>query len=114
MPPATGVTYYFVECPALYDRDGIYGRGQADFPDNHVRFAVLSLAAIGVARHLFPADLLHLHDWQAALTSVYLREHFRGDPAFLRVKSLLTIHNLGYQGIFGPTLFPTSDSIRAG
>jgi len=103
---SNGVTYYFVDCPALFDRDGIYGRGQSDFPDNHVRFAVLSLAAIGVARHLFPADLLHLHDWQAALTSVYLREHFRGDPAFLRVKSLLTIHNLGYQGIFGPDVVP--------
>jgi starch synthase len=97
-----GVTYYFVECPALYDRDGIYGSGPADFPDNHLRFAVLSLAAIGVARHLFPADLLHLHDWQAALAPVYMREHFHGDPTFRRVKSLLTIHNLGYQGIFGP------------
>jgi len=97
-----GVSYYFVDCPALYDRDGIYGSGPADFPDNHLRFAVLSLAAVGVARHLFATDLMHLHDWQAALTPVYLREHFRGDPTFLRVKTLLTIHNLGYQGIFGP------------
>jgi starch synthase len=101
-----GVTYYFVECPALYDRDGTYGTGTADFPDNHLRFAVLSLAAIGVARYLFAADLLHLHDWQAALTPVYMREHFRGDPTFRRVKSLLTIHNLGYQGIFAPRVAP--------
>ncbi len=72
-----GATYYFVDCPALYDRDGIYGTGTADFPDNHLRFAVLSLAALGVARHLFPTDLLHLHDWQAALAPLYLREHFR-------------------------------------
>jgi starch synthase len=97
-----GATYYFVKCPALYDRDGIYGPGPADFPDNHLRFAVLCMAAIGVARHLFRPDLLHLHDWQAALTPVYIREHFGGDPIFLRVKMLLTIHNLGYQGIFGP------------
>jgi starch synthase len=101
-----GVTYYFVDCPALYDRDGIYGAGPSDFPDNHLRFAVLSLAALGVARHLFPADLLHLHDWQAALAAVYLREHFRGDPTFRGVKTLLTIHNLGYQGIFGPQVVP--------
>jgi starch synthase len=100
------VTYYFVHCPALYDRNGIYGTGTADFPDNHLRFAVLSMAAFGVARHLFPTDLLHLHDWQAALTAVYLREHFGGDPTFRRVKSLLTIHNLGYQGIFGPEVVP--------
>jgi starch synthase len=101
-----GVAYYFVQCPALYDRDGIYGAGPADFPDNHLRFAVLSLAAIGVTRHLFPADLLHLHDWQAALASLYLREHFRGDPTLRRVKTLLTIHNLGYQGIFAPRVVP--------
>jgi len=100
------VTYFFVDCPALYDRDGIYGAGAADFPDNHLRFAVLSLAAIGVARHLFATDLLHLHDWQAALAPVYLREHFQGDPTFRRVKTLLTIHNLGYQGIFSPKVVP--------
>ncbi|MBV9769712.1 MAG: glycogen synthase GlgA [Bryobacterales bacterium] len=97
-----GVSYYFVQCPALYDRDGIYGSGPEDFPDNYLRFAVLSLAAAGVARHLFRPDVLHLHDWQAGLTPVYIREHFRGDPTFRRMKTLLTIHNLGYQGIFGP------------
>src|SRR5579859_2102823 len=101
-----GVTYYFVECPALYDRPGIYGSASGDFPDNHLRFAVLSMAALSVARPLFAADLLHVHDWQAALTPVYMREHFRGDPTFRRTKSLLTIHNLGYQGIFAPQVVP--------
>jgi starch synthase len=101
-----GVSYYFVRCPALYDRDGIYGTSAADFPDNHLRFAALSMAAVGVARNLFRPDVLHLHDWQAALTPVYLREQFRGDPTFLGVKTLLTIHNLGYQGIFGPQVLP--------
>ena len=101
-----GVTYYFVQCPALYDRDGIYGTSAGDYPDNHVRFAVLSMAAIGVARYLFRPDVLHLHDWQAALTPVYIREHFRGDPTFIGVKTLLTIHNLGYQGLFPPEALP--------
>ncbi len=96
------VSYYFVQCPALYDRDGVYGAAAGDFPDNHVRFAVLSMAAIGVARHLFRPDVLHLHDWQAALTPVYLSEHFRSDPTFIGVRTLLTIHNLGYQGLFPP------------
>jgi starch synthase len=103
---ARGVTYYFVQCPALYDRAGIYGIGPTEFPDNHLRFAVLSMAALGVARHLFQTDLMHLHDWQAALAPVYLREHFRGDPTFRSVKTLLTIHNLGYQGIFGSEAVP--------
>jgi starch synthase len=101
-----GVAYYFVDCPALYDRDGIYGHGPVDFPDNHLRFAVLSMAAIGVARHLFTPQLIHVHDWQASLAPVYLREHFGGDPTFRRVKTLLTIHNLGYQGLFPPTVVP--------
>ena len=97
-----GANYFFVQCPGLYDRDGIYGTPAGDFPDNHLRFAVLAMAAIGVARHLFRPDILHLHDWQAALVPVYLAEHFRGDPTFLGAKTLLTIHNLGYQGLFGP------------
>jgi starch synthase len=101
-----GVTNYFVDCPALYNRDGIYGSPAGDFPDNHLRFAVLSMAAIGVARHLFRPDIVHLHDWQAALTPVYIREHFRGDPTFMGVKTLLTIHNLGYQGLFTPEVLP--------
>jgi len=100
-----GVTYYFVRCPELYDRDGIYGPG-AGFPDNYLRFAVLSMAALGVARHLFRPDILHAHDWQAALVPVYLREHFRHDPTFSGVKTLFTIHNLGYQGEFGPEVLP--------
>jgi starch synthase len=97
-----GVSYYFVECPALYDRDGIYGTAAGDYPDNHVRFAVLSMAAVGVARYLFRPNVLHLHDWQAALTPVYIREHYKGDPTFIGLKSLLTIHNMGYQGLFPP------------
>ncbi|HUA17114.1 MAG TPA: glycogen synthase GlgA [Bryobacteraceae bacterium] len=100
-----GVTYYFVRCPELYDRDGIYGPG-AGFSDNHLRYAVLSMAALGVARHLFRPDILHAHDWQAALAPVYLREHFHHDPTFDGVKTLFTIHNLGYQGVFGREVLP--------
>lgn len=96
------VTYFFVQCPPLYDRDGIYGTVAGDFPDNHLRFALLAMAAVGVARHLFRPHILHLHDWQASLAPVYIREHFGGDPTFIGVKSLLTVHNLGYQGLFGP------------
>jgi starch synthase len=91
------VTFYFVHCPPLYDRDGIYG-----FADDHIRFGVLCMAGLGVARHLFPPNIIHAHDWQAALLPVYIREHFSADPTFTGVKLLFTIHNLGYQGIFPP------------
>jgi starch synthase len=97
-----GVDFYFVECPALYNRDGIYGHA-----DDFMRFAVLSMAALGVARHLFLPQIVHCHDWQAALLPLYLRENFRGDPTYAGVKVLLTIHNMGYQGMFAPaTLGP--------
>jgi len=97
-----GVDFYFVQCPPLYDRDGIYGSPIGDFSDNYLRFGVLSMAALGVARFSFRPDIIHCHDWQSALVPVYLKEHFAGDPTFDRVKVLFTIHNLGYQGLFPP------------
>ncbi len=96
-----GVPFYFVQCDPLYGRDGIYvddaGR---DFPDNHVRFAVLCGAALDLARHVFRPQVLHCHDWQAALVPAYLRHRFASDPGLDGIKTLFTIHNLGYQGIF--------------
>ena len=95
-----GVPYYLVECRPLFDRDGVYVTEEGDFADNHVRYAVLSRAALTVARWVFRPDILHCHDWQAGLVPVYLRNYLAGDPLFLGVKVLLTIHNLGYQGLF--------------
>ncbi|WP_348241902.1 glycogen/starch synthase, partial [Salmonella enterica] len=74
-----------------------YGDQGVDFPDNDLRFGRLSLAAAELAQGLDPewrADLLHLNDWQTALAPAYLA--WRG----LRTPSVLTIHNLAYQGLF--------------
>jgi len=101
-----GASYLLVDCPPLYDRAGIYGPPGADFPDNHVRYAVLARAALTLARHVFRPRILHCHDWQAALTPVYLRTIFRYDPTFAAVRTVLTIHNLGYQGIFPEESLP--------
>lgn len=100
------VPYYLVDCPSLYDREGVYGVAGADHPDNHVRYAVLARAALTLLRHVFRAAILHCHDWQAALAPVYLRTVFRYDPTFASLKTLLTIHNLGYQGIYPSTILP--------
>ncbi len=91
---------YLVDCPPLYDRPGLYGEAGVDYPDNHIRFAVLARAALAVARWIFPADILHCHDWQAGLVPAYLRTTFATDPTFLGVRTLFTVHNLGYQGLF--------------
>lgn len=98
-----GVRYLFVDCPELYGRPGIYGEQGVDYPDNYLRFSVLNLAAIGVARDIFRPRIFHGHDWPAGLLGPYLREVFNHDPTFFGTKFMLTLHNVGYQG-----LFPTS------
>lgn len=95
-----GVAFYFVDCPPLFGRHGIYGDARGDFADNHLRYGVLCLAALGVVRHLFRPNIIHCHDWQSSLLPVYLRTVLAGSPEFIGMKTLLTIHNLGYQGRF--------------
>ena len=95
-----GVRYLFVDCPPLYDRPGIYNESNVDYRDNHIRFALLNQAAIGIARYIFRPNVFHAHDWQAGLLAPYLRSTFSGDPTFFGAKCVLTIHNLGYQGNF--------------
>jgi starch synthase len=97
------VQFLFVDAPPLYDRDGLYGANGVDHPDNHIRFAVLCHAALGVIRHVFRPDLIHCHDWQAALVAPLIRTEFALDPTFAGMKLLFTIHNLGYQGLFPAT-----------
>ena len=101
-----GVPYYFLDCPALFDRDGLYGDSSGDYPDNYLRFAVFSRAALELVRRLFRPQVIHCHDWQAALVSVYLRTLAACDPTFLGMKTVLTIHNLGYQGLFDRAILP--------
>ena len=91
---------YLVDCPPLYDRAGFYGESGLDYPDNHIRFAVFARAALTVARFLFPADIIHCHDWQSGLVPVYLKTTFSSDPTYIGARTLFTIHNLGYQGLF--------------
>ncbi len=94
-----GTKFFFVEHLGLYGRDGFYGDRYGEFGDNHVRFAALCSAALGVARYLFPTQIFHCHDWQAGLLPLFLKNFVTGDPAFYGAKSLFTIHNLGYQGL---------------
>jgi starch synthase len=98
-----GVTYFFVQIPELYDREEFYDEGGREYPDNHLRFAALCHAALGVARHLFNPGIIHCHDWQSALLPPLLRDTYRNHPAYLGIKTVFTIHNLGYQGLFPPT-----------
>jgi starch synthase len=92
--------FYLIDCPPLFERRGIYGESGMDYVDNHIRFAVFARAALAVARFLFRTDIFHCHDWQAGLVPALLRSSYSTDPTFFGVKTLFTIHNLGYQGLF--------------
>lgn len=101
-----GVAFYFVECPLLFDRAGLYGPSNTSaYGDNHLRFAAFCHGALGVLRFLFRADVVHLHDWQAALCAPYLRTRYNLDPTFRGTRVVFTIHNQEHQGRFGPAAF---------
>lgn len=99
--PIDGVRYFFVDDPGYFHRDGIYGSSHGDYPDNPERFSELSRCSIEIAKHIWPADVLHCHDWQTALVPVLLRTSYGDDPAVKDLPVVFTIHNMGYQGLFG-------------
>ena len=96
-----GVRYYFVDDPEYFDRDGIYGESSADYPDNAERYSEFCRAAIEIAKHVWSPDVIHCHDWQTALLPLLLRTSYADDPAMKDLPVVFTIHNMGYQGLFG-------------
>ena len=95
-----GVRYFFVDDPAYFDRDGLYGGRRGDYPDNAERYAEFCRAAIEVSKHIWPADVIHCHDWQTALVPVLLRTSYSDDPLVKDIPVVFTVHNMGYQGQF--------------
>jgi starch synthase len=100
---APRIPVYFVEHQGYFGRDHLYTTSSGDYPDNAQRFAFFAKAALAVCRELALApDLIHCHDWQAALIPAYLKTTLAQEAAFAAVGSLLTIHNIAYQGLFPP------------
>lgn len=100
-PPQARI--YFIESEEYFDRPGLYGEGGADYPDNARRYAFFCLAALAALPRISPTPvILHAHDWQTALASVYLRTRHSRDRFYQQVSTVLTVHNAGYQGQFGP------------
>ncbi len=98
--PETDIPVYCIDHEIAYGREGIYGsRTVPFFPDNAFRFALLSRAAFQLCRLLnwYP-NVIHSHDWPTSLCNVYLKA-FEGTGPFQNTKGVLTIHNVGYQGI---------------
>jgi starch synthase len=97
------VTVYFIDKDIYYDRPELYRSARADYADNAERFIFFSRAILelcGVVN--FRPDIVHCNDWQTGLVPLYLRERYR-ESAFLHAaKTVFTVHNLGYQGLFTP------------
>ncbi|MDR5683295.1 MAG: glycogen synthase GlgA [Armatimonadota bacterium] len=95
------VTVWMVDHPGYFDRPGLYGEGGRDYEDNLERFAFFCRAALAWCRQSgWIPDVVHCNDWQTALIPVYLKIAHCGDPDLRDVASLLTVHNLAYQGVF--------------
>lgn len=103
------VTYWFIENEHYFHRDHLYRDPDTgdDFVDNDERFIVFCRSVLEAARRFdWKPDLIHCHDWQAGLVPVLLKSAYVSDAMFADVKSVLTIHNLGYQGVFDAKTFP--------
>ncbi len=95
-----GVTYYFIDNEYYFRRNGIYG-----FFDDGERFAFFSKAIVDMLRHIdFKPDILHCNDWQTALVPVYLNCYYRADEFYRDIRTVFTIHNIQYQGQYGPDM----------
>jgi starch synthase len=109
----SGVRYFFVDDPAYFDRDGFYGNSTGDFPDNAERYSEFCRAAIEIVKHVWPADVIHCHDWQTALVPVLLRTSYGDDPLVKDIPVVFTIHNMGYHGLFKPDVLERAGIPRA-
>lgn len=98
-----GVTVYLIESNMYFDRAGFYhDAANTDYFDNPRRFGFLARAALQLCIDIgFDADIVHTHDWQTALACAYLRIWHWDDPVLGGAASMLTIHNIGYQGVYG-------------
>jgi starch synthase len=96
----SGVHYFFLDIPKLYERPGLYGSGYSDYPDNHLRFAALARGALAVCQSFFTPRIIHCHDWHTGLLPVLLRESVGANPSLDGIKTVFTIHNLAFQGRF--------------
>ena len=94
--PTTNIPVYFIDCPDLFDRPSIYTTD----PDEHRRFLLFTRAVVeSCLRRGFAPDIFHCHDWHTGFLPLFLKTLYAPVPLFANSKSVLTIHNIGYQGI---------------
>ncbi len=104
-----GVKVYFLQRSEYFDRKNYYNDHYGDYFDNAERFIFFSRAVLAVIREMGESPaIVHAHDWQAALLPVYIHFLRRSDPFWRDTKTLVTIHNIAFQGRFSSRLFADS------
>ncbi len=99
MKTSGGTPAYFIENDKFYDRDDLYGTSKGSFPDNAARFTFYDRAVLETLKALeINVDVIHCNDWQTGLIPIYLKTLYK--DVFPKTATLMTIHNLGYQGLF--------------
>lgn len=94
------ISFYFIDNEQYFNRDGLYG-----YFDDAERFAFFSEAALAILPVIdFKPDVIHSHDWHTALVNVFLKSHFLYDEYYKDMKTLFTVHNLHYQGVFSKSI----------
>ena len=102
------VQVYFLSNKELFNRDGLYAskKNQVEFKDNDERFIFFCRGVLETLKRLgWQPDIIHCNDWQTGLIPAYLKTIYADDPFFKNIKSIFTIHNLAYQGIFPASSF---------
>lgn len=90
------VPYYFIDSKYYFNREGLYG-----FDDDAERYAFFCRAVLEALPHLdFQPQIIHCHDWQTGMISVFLKTHYNENPFYKNIRTVFTIHNLNNQGIF--------------
>ena len=104
--PRKNLNVYLICREEFYDRRAPYGNGERDYEDNSDRFVFFCKGVVETLRLAdLQADVVHGHDWQAALLPLLLREAERRHRVTLALKTVFTIHNIAYQGLFAATTF---------
>ncbi|MBQ5884009.1 MAG: glycogen synthase GlgA [Clostridia bacterium] len=95
-----GITYYLIDNEYYFKRGGLYG-----YYDDAERFAFFSRAILEIIPHIdFKPDIIHCNDWQTALTPLYYSTIYATQPGYENIKTVFTIHNIQYQGVYGKEL----------
>ena len=94
------VPVYFIDNEEYFKREGFYG-----YDDDAERFSFFSRAVLNMLPKLdFKPDIIHINDWHASLVSVFLKVEHQNDPYYTNIRTVYTIHNLKYQGVFPKTI----------